>query len=219
MAIPVLRKTITLANLSTTTIPVRSIVPLNERRVDLPATSRLFQSRLHLLLRPEHRPIVDLFDPPLHSSLMHRCIDQILRRTVTRLLGSSTFACTTRHSLLTKRLKNCLFIWLILITRDQSRWLVFQASRRILYQPFCILFRSLAIDHCKHEFVFGIQGNVIPVVATACIIRIVCVAVFLFFSYKVPFLVELYLFGLRGKKPRVRREVVRHVRLQVWYND
>ena len=219
MYVPILRKTITLANLSTTTISVRTILSLHKRRVDLPATLRTFQRMSNLLFRSEHRPIVNLLHSPLHTRLMNRRIYQILRRTITRLLRSTSFAHVFLGTWVTKRFKNCLFVRLIFITRDQSRRFVFQASRRFSHQPFRILFRPLAIDHFQYEFVFGIQGNVIPVVATTSVSRIVCVAVFLFLLNEVPFLVELNLFGQQGKKPRVRREVFRNVRQQVWYND
>jgi hypothetical protein len=42
-----------------------------------------------------------------------------------------------------------------------------------LYQQFRVLFRSFAVDDFQHEFVFGIQRNVIPVVATPRVSRIV----------------------------------------------
>ena len=54
----------------------------------------------------------------------------------------------------------------------------------------------------------------IPVVAATSVSRIIFVAIFFLFFDEVPLFVELNLLGLRGKKPRVRRVTVRHVRPQ-----
>jgi len=136
-----------------------------------------------------------------------------------RLPRSSANEPTSCPALDTERLKNRLFVGRILITRDQSRRLVIQASRRILYQLLRVLDRPLTIDDIQHEFVFGIQRDMIPVVAATSISRIVFVAILFLFSYKVPFLVELNLFRLWGKKRRVRRVTVRHVDRQAGYDE
>jgi len=134
-----------------------------------------------------------------------------------RLPRSSATEPPFRPALDTERLKNRLFVGRILITRDQSRRLVIQASRRILYQLLRVLDRPLAIDDIQHEFVFGIQRDMIPVVAATSISRIVFVAIPFFLQS--PIFVELNLFRLWGKKRRVRRVTVRHVDRQAGYDE
>ena len=146
-------------------------------------------------------------------------LNNIKWRTIARLPWSSTFAGTTRHSLFAKRLQQRLFIRLVLIARYQSRRLVFQAFRRLLYQQLRVLFRAFAVDYLKHEFMFGIQRNMIPVIAATSISRIVCVAMLFLLCDETPLLVELNLFGVGGKSRRVRRGVFRRDRLRVGYNN
>ena len=136
-----------------------------------------------------------------------------------RLSRSSTLERPSHRTLFPKRLKNGLFIRLVFITRDQSRRLVIQASRRILYQLFRIFDCPFAVDDIQHQFVFGIQGDMIPVVAATSVSRIIFVAILFFFSYEVPLFVELNLFRLWGKKRRVRRVTVRHVDRQAGYDE
>ena len=59
----------------------------------------------------------------------------------------------------------------------------------------------------------------IPVVAATSIRRIILVAMLFFLVHEVPFLVVLNLFGVGGKKPRVRRGVIRRVCQQAEYNE
>jgi hypothetical protein len=147
MDVPVLRKTITLPNLSTATIPVRSILTLDERSIDLPATLRFLQCRLNLFLRAKNDPIINLFDTPLHPRLVHRCIHQVWRRTITRSLRSSSLECSSWRSFCSKCLQNRSWIGGIFVARHQSRRLVIQASRRIFHQLLRVLDRPFAIDH------------------------------------------------------------------------
>ena len=135
-----------------------------------------------------------------------------------RLPRSSTSARTTRTLFCTKRLKNGLFVRLVFITRDQSRRLVFQAFRCQTQQQLGVPFRPFAIDHLQHKFVFGIHCDTIPVVAATSVRRMTFIAVFFLLVHEVPLFVELNLFGLWGKKPRVRRGVARRVRLPILYN-
>lgn len=146
---------------------------------------------------------------------MHRCIHQILRRTITRLLWSTTFTCTLRLLPFTKLFQYCRRVRLILITRYQTGSPVFQAFRRQMNQPSGVLEGAFTIDHLQHKFVLCVQRNVIPVIAAVSIGRIVFVAMFFFFVHEVPLFVELDFFALGGKEQRVRREVVRRVRRQV----
>ena len=141
---------------------------------------------------------------------MYRRLHQVRLGAITWFLRSPTFTGKTRHSLFPKRLKNGLLIRRIFISRDQSRRLELQASCRILYQPFCVRLRPFSIDDFKDKFVFGIQGNGIPVVAATSVSRIAFVAMFFLLEYEVPLFVELNLLGVGGKTPRVRRGVVRH---------
>ena len=218
MNVPILRKTIRLANLTTTSVPVRSVLAFDKRRVHLSTTRRCRQCRLNLCIRSKYRPIINFRYTPLHPRLVNRRIHQFSFRTITRSPWSSPSSRALGNSLFAERFKNRLDIRSPFVARYQSRRLEIQTFRRFSYQQFCVLFRSLPVDDFQDEFVFGIQRDVIPIVTTACVSRIVFVAVFLLFSDKVPLFVELNLLGIRGKKPRVRREVVRRVLRRVWCN-
>ena len=219
MNVPVLRKTIRLPNLPTASVPIRPIVTLDKRRVDLPTALRLLQRQLNLFLRTEYRSIINFRYSTLLPRLVNRRIHQILFRTITRSLRSTSPAGTFRRSLFTERLQNRLFVRFVFVARYQPRRLEIQAFRRFLHQQFRVLFRSFAVDDFQHEFVFGIKGDVIPIVAATGVRRIIFVATFLFLPHKVPLFVELNLLGLWGKNPRVRRGELRRVRLQVLCND
>ena len=218
MNVPILRKTIRLANLTTASIPVRSIVPFDERRVHLSTTRRCRQSRLNLCIRSKYRPIINFRYTSLHSRLVNRRINQFSFRTITGSTWSPLPSRALGNSLFAERFKNRLAIRSPFVARYQSRRLEIQTFRRFSYQQFRVLFRSLSVDDFQDEFVFGIQRNMIPIVTTARVSRIVFVAVLLLFSDKVPLFVELNLLGVRGKKPRVRREVVRRVPRRVLCN-
>jgi len=218
MNVPILRKTIRLPNLATATVAVRSVVTLNKRRVHLAAARRHRQRRLNLSVRAEYRSIIDVRHSPLRSRFMNRRIDQILFRTITRSLRSPSFAGALGRSLFAERLQYRFFVRFVFIARYQSRNLEIQAFRRFLYQQFRVLFRPFAVDDFQHEFMFGVQGDVIPVVAATGVSRIAFVAVFLFFPHKVPLFVELNLFGVRGKNRPTHRAVVRRVLQRVLCN-
>lgn len=182
------------------------------------------KSRLNLFFCPEYRPIVYFYHTSIHTGLMHCCIHQVLRCAKTCFLRSTAFSCWMRQILLSEGLKNCLPVRLVFVAGNQPRRFELQAVSRFLYQLFCICFRAFAVDHFQHKFVFGIKGNVIPIVTASGIRRIVFVAMFLFFPNEVPLLVELNLFRVRGTVllkmgQQVRREVVRHVLRQVVCND
>jgi len=66
------------------------------------------------------------------------------------------------------------------------------------------------MDHFQYEFVFGIKGDVIPVVAAMGIKGIIFVAVFLLLFDEAPFLVERNLFGVRGKKSPTHCAILPH---------
>ena len=201
MNIPILRETITFAN--------------------LPATFRDFQCFLHLLVRPKDRPMRDCCDSSLHSRLMNRRIHQFFRRDKYRTTRTTAFSRRQRSRALAKRLQNRLLIGFPLVARHQSRRLIFQDFRRFSHQQFRVLFGAFAIHDHQHKFVLGIERNVIPVIAVANFNHMVCVcvAMLFLFEHEVPLLVERDFFGLRGKKPRVLRGVVPHVRQRVSYND
>ncbi len=58
------------------------------------------------------------------------------------------------------------------------------------------------MDDLQDELVLGVQRDVIPVIATSRISRIVFVAIFLFLSDEAPFFVVLVdLLGVGGKQP------------------
>jgi len=163
----------------------------------------------------------DFCDTSLHSRLMNRRIHQFLRRDKDRTTRTTAFSRRQRSRALAKRLQNRLLIRFPLVARHQSRRLIFQDFRRFSYQQFRVLFGAFAINDYQHEFVLGIERNVIPVVAGANVNRrdCVCVAMLFLFEHEVPLLVELNFFGLWGKKPRVLRGVARHARLRGSYND
>jgi len=177
------------------------------------------QRRPHLFVCAEDRSIVDLRNPALHSRLVDRRIDQSLRRTKSRPRRSSPFASARTDTLLAKGFQNRLPVRLVLIAGDQSRSLVVQAFGRLLNQQLRVVFRPLAVDHFQHEFMFGIQRDMIPIVAATSVSRILRVALFLLFSHEVPLLVELDFVGVWGKKRPVRREVFPRACRQVWCND
>jgi hypothetical protein len=219
MNVPILRKTIRLSNLATATIPVGPVLPFDERGVDFSTALRLFQCRLDLLFRAEHTPVINLDHSTFHSCFMHRRIHQIFARLVSRAFRTSTFAGAFRSAFDTERFQNRLLIRLVFIARNQSRSPVFQAFGRVVHQQLRVLFRSFAVDHFQHEPMFRINCNMIPIVATAGISRIVFVAMLFLFVNKVPLLVELEFLRLGGKPPRVRREVAPHVHRQVACNE
>ena len=224
MNIPILRKTIRLANLATATVSIRAVLTLNERRVHTTTALRQFQRLGHLFLRAEHDSMVNVRHATVFSRLVNGCIDQVFRRHVKCSTRTTTQSRRRRNMSLTERFEDRLFVGLVFVTGDQTWNLVFQPFRRVLNQQFRILFRAFAVDHFQHKFVFGIKGNVIPIVTASGIRRIVFVAMFLFFPNEVPLLVELNLFRVRGTVllkmgQQVRREVVRHVLRQVVCND
>ncbi len=218
MHIPILRETIRFANFPTATIAVGAVVSFDERGVDFFAAFRLFQRRFHLRFRTEHAAIIHLDNATFHTGFMHRYIDQIFAGLELAALRSPGFSGAFRCSLNSKRFQNCFLIRFVFIACDEPGNPVLQAFGGSLDQQFRVGFRAFAVDDFKHKFVFGIQRNVIPVVAAACVSRISCVAMLLFFSHEVPLFVELNLLRCGGKIPQVRREVFRHVRPRVLCN-
>ena len=142
MNVPVLRKTIRLPNLARATVSVRSVVPLDKRRVDLPTARRGRQCRLDLLVRAKHCSIVDFRYSAFLTGLTDRCIDQFLRRHEKNSSRTARQARRLRDVSLAEHLQNRLFIRFIFITRYQPRRIAIQALRRFLHQQFCSFFRS-----------------------------------------------------------------------------
>ena len=64
---------------------------------------------------------------------------------------------------------------------------------------------SFAWHHAHHQTVFGVKSHMVPVVALVGIVRVLRVAVLLFFADERPLLIELDFVRLGGKEPRVRR--------------
>jgi len=219
MNVPILRKTIRLSNLTTTSVSVRSVLTFDKRRVHFATTWRQRQGCPNLSVCTKHRPVIDFRYTSLHSRLVDRGINQLPFRTITRSSGTPTSSCAFGDSFFAECFKNRLDIRSPFIARYQSWRLEIQTFRRFSYQQFRVFFRAFAVDDFQHEFMFGIQGDVIPIVAASRVSRIVFVTVFLLFSYKVPLFVELNLLGVRGKKQRVPREVFRRVPRRVLCND
>lgn len=211
MNVPMLRKTIRLPHFPAVAIAVRSVLPFDERRVDLATARRRFQRGFHLLRRAEHPSIIDLRHSPLRSRFMNRRINKAWLRSVTRSSRTSSTSSPFGHSFLTERLQNRFFVRLVPVARHQSRNTEFQALSRSSDQQFRIRLRSLAVDDLQHELVLGIQGDVVPIVTASGVSRIVFVAVFLFLFHEVPLLVELNLLRFGGKRQRVHHGVVRRV--------
>lgn len=214
MNIPILRKTITLPNLPAAAVAVGAVMPLDERGVDCLAARRLFRRRRarsteslgDLFLRAEHRTIVDFRDATVFPRLVDRRINEVLRRNVKRSPRTARQTGRRRNVMFAERLQDRSFIRFPLVAGDQPGSLEIQAFGRVLDKCFRIVFRPLAVDDFQYEFVFGIQRDVIPIVAATSVRRIISVAIFLFLFDEVPLLVELNLFRLGGKAPRVRRE-------------
>ena len=218
MNIPILRKTVTLANLAAATVAVRAVLTLDERRVDASTALRRLQCFGNLLFRAEHNPIVDVRDSSVFACLVNRRINQIFCRHVKCTTRSSRQSRRRWNVPLTERFQNRLFIRFVFVTGNQSWSLVFQAFRRVAYQQLRVLFRAFAVDDFQHEFVFGVNANVIPIVAAAHISGIVFVAMLFLFLDEVPLLVELNLLRVRGKNRPTRRGVLRRVHRQVACN-
>ena len=218
MNIPILGKTVRLPNLSAATIPVCPVLTLDKRCVYLSAASRNRKGGLHLLVGSKHGSTLDFCHTPFGSCFVDRRIDQVRRRTITWAFRTPSFSRAFWQPLLAERLQDGLFVGMVFIARDQSWRLVLQAFRRVFYQQFRVFFRSFAVDHFQHEFVFGIQGSVIPVIAASGINRIVFVAILLFFPNEVPLFVELHLVCVGGKIQQVCRVVARRVAQQAGYN-
>lgn len=193
-------------------------MPLDKGSIDLPTTFRDLQCLDHLLLCAKHCPIVDFFDSPLHSCLVNRCINQSWLRSIRRALGASTFSCSLRKPFVAECLQYRGLVRLVFITRNQTRRLMFQDSCRFLHQQFGVLFRAFAVDDRQDKFMFGINRNMIPIVATASVSRITGIAICFLLSDKIPLFVELYLFGLWGKKQPTLHGVARHGVLPISYN-
>ena len=136
MNVPVLRKTIRLPNLARATVPVRTIVPFDKRRVHFSTTQRGFQSRQDLFVRAEHRPVIDFRDSPVFASFVNSCINQIFRGN--KKGGSRTTRQTRRFRDMpfTKRLQNRIPVRFIFITRYQKRNLEIQAPSCFLHQKY-----------------------------------------------------------------------------------
>ena len=218
MNVPILGKAIRLPNLPAATVPVRPVLTLDKRRVHLVAAWRRRKGCFHLLVGSKHGSTLDFCHTPFGSCFVDRRIDQVRRRTITWAFRTPSFSRAFWQPLLAERLQDGLFVGMVFIARDQSWRLVLQAFRCIFHQQFRVFFRSFAVDHFEHEFVFGVQGSVIPVVAAAGISRIGFVAIFLLLQNEVPFFVELYLGCVGGKFRRVRRGVLRHVSRRVGCN-
>jgi len=219
MNIPILRKTIRLSHLAAATIAIRAVVTFDERSVDLPTATRLFQHLGHLFFRAEYNSITDVCDASVHTSFVNRRIDQILARLVSRSLRTATFAGSLGSSFDSKGFQNRLLVRLVFVARDQPRSLVFQAFRRVLHQQVRVLFRPFAVDDFQHKFMLGVQRNMIPVVTASGIIRIFFVAMLLLLVNEVPLLVELNLVGVGGKNQPTRREGLRRVLQPISCND
>ena len=80
MNIPIFRETITLTNLSTTTISVSAIVPFDKCRVHLATTLRFLQCQRNLLVSAKDRSILYPLDSSFLANLMHRRIRLDLQR-------------------------------------------------------------------------------------------------------------------------------------------
>ena len=219
MNVPVLRKTIRLAYLAATPIPVRTVLAFDKRRVHLATAFRFLQSRPDLLVRSEDRPVIDFRHSTVLTRLVDRRIHQIIRCNTNRSTRTTRQTGRRRNVPLAERFQNHRRIRLPLVTRNQSRRLEIQASGGILHQCPRIVFRSFSINHFEDEFVLGIQGDMIPVVATTGVRRIIFVAIFLFLLNKVPLFVELDFLRLGGKARRVRHGGFRRVLRRALCND
>ncbi len=220
MNVPVLRKTIRLSHLPAATIPVRAVVPFDERRVDFVTAFRRFQRFGDLLFRAEHPSTIYFRHATLFPRLVDRRIDQSFFRTINSPLRSSGPSRAFRRPSFAERLQNRLFVRLVLVARNQTRTPEIQSPSRFPYQQFRILLRPLAVDDLQDEFVFGVQGDMVPVVAASGVSRIVFVAIFLFLFHEVPVrqetqFVELDFLRPGGKLPRAHHEALRHVLRQV----
>ena len=147
MNVPILRKTVRFPNFATTTVSVRTVLPFHKRRVHFSATRRRRQCRLNLIVRAEHRPIVNFLHAAFDSCFVNRCIDQIQFWTITSPFGSPSPAGAPWRSFFTERFQNRLDIRSPFVTRYQTWWLEIQTLGRFLHQQFRVLFRSLAVDN------------------------------------------------------------------------
>ena len=209
MNVPVLRKTIRLANLPAATVAVRAVLAFDKGRVHFTATLRLSKGGLDLFVRAKYRSIINFRYTSLHSRLVDRCINQLPFRTITRSSGPPTSSCAFGDSFFAECFKNRLDIRSPFIARYQPWSLEIQTPGRVLNECFRFVFRSFAVDDFQHEFVLGIKGDVIPVVTASRVSRIVFVTVFLFLFDEVPLLVELNLLRQGGKIRPIRREAFR----------
>lgn len=211
MNIPVLRETVSFTNLSSIAVSICSIVPFNKGCVNRITDRRAFYCSFDLRFAGEDRSQINLNHPSFSSSLMNSGIDQALYWNTPRTFGAAAFASMYNRGVFAISLQNSPFVRSIFIRSDQIHNATASSFLKIQYKILNVFCCSLARYNTYHQTILRVVSYMIPVVSLPEVLRNIVITMFSFLKYKRPFLIELNLIGLRGKRLPAHREVPLHV--------
>src|SRR5262245_13395029 len=137
---------------------------------------------------------------PLVPGLVHRRILEVRWGHGVWLLGPTRLAGPWRGDRLAVGLQNRWLVSRVLVGDQQVHHASTCAPVHIFDQLFRLRGGALARHHAHHQTMYGVEGDMIPIIALFGVRWIVGIAVSLFFPYECPLLVTLDLSRLRGKR-------------------
>jgi hypothetical protein len=200
----VLRERVGLASLPRVLMPIRPVVPLHERRVDGRARRRSLQSSNQQAEHAEDQGPHHLHDVAFLAPLPHGRI-ALLGRDDLHGLGRSARPRTLRPGLLhAVDLGDRRLVWGVLVAGDQQVGPPSGPIPDLTDQALAGLAVALARHQGQEQSALGVDGGMIPIIATEPIERVEGIARSLLLGDEVPLLVDLDFTGSGGEGPRVR---------------
>ena len=218
MYVPVFGETVAFAYLAGIAVAIRTVMPFDESGINRFANCRCFYGRGHLDLGAKDNTQINFDYPALSPHFMNGGIFQTLWRNTARTFRPATFACPLRLNLSPISLQNRPFIRLILIRCNQIHNTTISSFLKIKDQFLNVFRCTFARDNAYYQTVLWIISYMIPVIALLTVSRVMVITAFLLLAYKGPFLIELNLDGLWGKRQPVHREAPWRVRQPVVNN-
>ena len=208
----VLGEAISLAMLPGVLVPIRPVVPLDERRVDGGAGPRSLQVGPQQEHRAEDQRPHHLHHTPLRARLADRGVAEVGREDPLGLRWPPRSRPLRPRSLDAVDLFDGRLIGGMLVAGDQQVRPPRCPVVDLLDQVLAGVTIPLARHESQQQSALGIDGGVVPVVTTQPVQRVERIARLLLLRDEGPFLIELDLPGRGGKRPPVLGGEARHGR-------
>jgi len=216
MNVPVFRKTVTLANLSSIAVAICAIMPFYKSSVNHLANRRCLYGSFHLSFAAKDNTQVNLYYPTRPSSLVNSSIPQIPVGDPASSFGAARFTGLWGRNLYSISSQDGLFIRPVLIRGYQIHNPTSGSFLKILHEFLNIFGSAFARYYTNYQTVLRVISYMVPVVWPLTVIWVIIITAFFFLADKGPLLIELNFSGFWGKTLPSAREVPEHVRRILW---